>query len=165
MDVVGRHAPQGHGGDHPQRAQADLGGLERLGLLFGGAAHHLAGGSDQGQSHHLARDVAEALAGAMRRRGDGTADGLVADVTHVLHGEAEMREGVAQLDDGDARLGGDRACVAIDLEDLVAAAELDQAAVGDADVGERMAAAGDLHMLAASPSRAHDCNDLLLRGR
>src|SRR2546428_10269138 len=72
-----------------------------------------------------------------------------------------MREGVAQLEDGDAGLGGDRACFAIDLEHLVVVVELDHAAVCAADVGEGVAAADDLDALAALRCGADEVDDLL----
>ena len=102
-----RHALQRDLGDDAQRADADPGHPQQLGVRRGVDAHDVAGAGDELHPDDRRRQVAEPEPGAVGGGGDGTGDRLAVDVAEVRHRQPGRGEGVVEPVEADAGLHPD----------------------------------------------------------
>src|SRR6266851_809519 len=103
MHTPGWHHAQGDPGDYTKHAQRYLSRLEYRGVALGRTLKEFARCGDQGETLYLRRQGAEAHAGAMRTRADGTGDTLYIDVAEILLRQSMDVEGLTQaLEPGSA---------------------------------------------------------------
>ncbi len=94
---------------------------------------------------HLRAQRGHLAARAMGAGGDRTGDGLLGDVSHVVQRQVEALQGGVQLVQRRAGKCGHGHGVAVHAHDAAQAAGPQDQAVGERDVGERVAGAGHLH--------------------
>ncbi len=131
----------GDGAEHPD---GNLGGVERIGIVFADV-DHLTARRDDAHAAHGRREAAELQARAVRRGRHGAGDLLGDDVSLVREREPARPQRLAEVADGRRGADDDATALRIDRADAAEPAHVEQQTVRRDDRRERMARARDTH--------------------